>query len=141
LCAFLSKLFNKPVELKLIRLHYPSKDANILVNLMGTLINKIKLNRIIRKVFAGSIIKTLTKLKSRKKNNITIIPAFLTGMTIKIAGRLMTQTVQPRRTVKFKRRGALASGKINYFNSARLTNKNKRGSYSITISTGQNYFK
>jgi len=141
LCGRLNKVFNKPVELNLTRLHYPSEDSNILVNLMGIIINKIRLAKIFRKLFAGSIIKSLTKLKGHKYNDISIIPAFLTGLNIKIAGRIMTQTIRPRQTINLRRRGATASGKINYLNFARLTNKNKRGSYSITISAGQNYFK
>jgi hypothetical protein len=141
LCISLNKIFNKPVELNLTRLHYPSADSNILVNIMGILINKVKLPKILKNLFAGSIIKTLIKIKSRKYNDISIIPAFLTGLSIKVAGRIMTQNMRPRFTINYKRRGASASGKINYLNFARLTNKNKRGSYSITISAGQNYFK
>lgn len=141
LCGRLNKVFNKPVELNLTRLHYPSEDTNILVNLIGIIINKIHLARIFKNLFSGSIIKSLTKLKAHKYNDISIIPAFLTGLNIKIAGRIMTQTIRPRQTINLIRRGATASGKINYLNFARLTNKNKRGSYSITISAGQNYFK
>lgn len=141
LCGRLNKVFNKPVELNLIRLHYPTEDSNILVNFMDILINKVPLLKIFRGLFRGSIIKTLVKLKARKRNNISIFPAFLTGLSIKVAGRIMTQRIKPRKTIKFKRRGVTASGKINYLNFARLTNKNKRGSYSITVTAGQNYFK
>jgi hypothetical protein len=141
LCNILNKEFNKPVELNLTRLHYPSGDSNILVNLVGLIIHKVRTQRIFKKIFAGSIIKTLIKLKARKFNDISIIPAFLTGLNIRIAGRLMTQPMRPRKTINQIRRGASASGKINYLNFARLTKKNKRGSFSITISAGQNYFK
>ena len=141
LCGRLNKIFNKPVELNLIRLHYPTEDSNILVNFMDILINKVTLAQIYKKLFRGTIIKSLITLKKRKYNDISIIPAFLTGLNIKIAGRIMTQKVKPRKTINLKHRGATASGKINYLNFARLTNKNKRGSYSITVSAGQNYFK
>ena len=141
LCRILNKIFNKPVELKLTRLYYPSADSNILVNFMGICINKIKLPKILKKLFKGSIIKTLIKIKSQKYNDISIIPAFLTGLSIRVAGRIMTQRAKPRKTINFRRRGITAKGKINYLNFARLTLKNKRGSHSITISAGQNYFK
>jgi hypothetical protein len=141
LCARLNKIFNKSVEFNLIRLHYPNEDSNILVNFMDILINKVKSYKIFKKLFKGTIIKSLTKLKAHKYNDISIIPAFLTGLNIKIAGRIMTQRIKPRKTIVQKRRGATASGKINYLNFARLTNKNKRGSYSITINAGQNLFK
>lgn len=108
---------------------------------MGIVINKIKLHRIFKKLFAGSIIKTLTSIKRHRYNDITIIPAFLTGLNIRVAGRIMTQRIKPRKTINLIRRGATASGKVNYLNIARLTKKNKRGSYSITITAAQNYFK
>ena len=52
----------------------------------------------------------------------------------------MTQTIRPRQTINLRRRGATASGKINYLNFARLTNKNKRGSYSIVRHTTQSCY-
>jgi hypothetical protein len=48
----------------------------------------------------------------------------------------LTQRVIPRKTVKNFTRGSLARGKIIYLETARFTNKNKRGAFSITISTG-----
>jgi hypothetical protein len=138
LCDILSSLFKKPVELDLIRLHYPYNDSNILVNLLGIMINKIKLRIILRKLFEKAVIKNLNKITGKTKVNI--IPAFLSGITIRVAGRLLTHRVIPRQTLKITRRGALARGKINYSDVARYTNKNKRGAFSITVSSGQNLF-
>ena len=138
LCEILSNFFKKPVELDLIRLHYPYNDSTILVNLLGIMINKIKLRIIIRKLFEKAVIKNLNKINSNYKNNC--IPAFLSGITIKVAGRLLTHKVVPRQTIKITRRGALAKGKINFSDVARFTNKNKRGAFSVTILSGQNYF-
>jgi len=138
LCEILSRLFKKPVELNLIRLHYPYNDSNILVNLLGIMINKIKVRIILRKLFRKAVIKNLKKIT--RKTKVNIIPAFLSGLTIKIAGRLLTHRVIPRQTVKITRRGASARGKINFSDVARITKKNKRGAFSITVSAGQNYF-
>jgi hypothetical protein len=138
LCGILSSLFNKPVELDLIRLHYPYNDSNILVNLLGIMINKIKLRIILRKLFEKAVIKNLKKITGKTKVNI--IPAFLSGISIRVAGRLLTHRVIPRQTLKITRRGASARGKINYSDVARYTNKNKRGAFSITVSSGQNFF-
>jgi hypothetical protein len=138
LCDILSHLFKKPVELNLIRLHYPYKDSNILVNLLGIMINKIKVRIILRKLFRKAVIKNFNKIS--RNNNLTIIPSFLSGLTIRIAGRLMTHRALPRQTIKFTRRGASAKGKINFSDVARITKKNKRGAFSITISGGQNFF-
>nr|YP_009517150.1 ribosomal protein S3 [Asterophora parasitica]AYE93053.1 ribosomal protein S3 [Asterophora parasitica] len=137
LCLILNKLFKKPVEFDLIRLHYPYNDSNILVNLLGIMINKIKLRIIVRRLFEKAVIKNLNKLNG---NKINIIPAFLSGITIRVAGRLLTHKVVPRQTVKTTRRGASAKGKINFKDVATYTNKNKRGAFSITVKSGQNFF-
>jgi hypothetical protein len=138
LCDILSHLFKKPVELDLIRLHYPYNDSNILVNLLGIMINKIKVRIIIRKLFRKAVIKNLNKIT--RKTKVNVIPSFLSGLTIRIAGRLLTHRVIPRQTIKITRRGASARGKINFSDVARITKKNKRGAFSITVSGGQNYF-
>jgi len=137
LCDILSHLFKKPVQLDLIRLHYPYNDSNILVNLLGIMINKIKLRIIFRKLFEKAVIKKINTETGKSRNNI--IPAFLSGINIRVAGRLLTHRVIPRKTVKTIRRGAAATGKINFSDVARYTNKNKRGAFSITVSSGQNF--
>ena len=48
----------------------------------------------------------------------------------------MTQRVVPRKTVKIIQKGSLARRKAIFVENARFTNKNRRGSFSITISTG-----
>jgi hypothetical protein len=138
LCEVLNSIFNKPVELDLIRLHYPYNDSNILVRLLAVMINKIKLRRITRRLFRKTVIKSIKKINN--KDQVKIIPAFLSGMTIKIAGRLMKYRVIPRKTVKIVQRGSSSIGKINYSDVSRYTNKNKRGSFSITIKSGHNFF-
>lgn len=137
LCLILNKIFKKPVELDLIRTHYPYNDSNILVNLLGIMINKIKLRIIIRRFFEKAIIKNVNTLYT---NKLKFIPAFLSGVTIRVAGRLLTHKVVPRRTVKMTRRGASATGRINFKDVATYTNKNKRGAFSITVKSGQNFF-
>jgi hypothetical protein len=139
LCGILSNLFKKPVELDLIRLHYPYNDSNILANLLIFMINRIKLRIIAKKLFGKAVLKN-KKFSSTKTNKLNVIPAFLSGINIKVAGRLLNNKIVPRKTVKTFRRGAVAKGKINYLDVARCTNKNKRGAYSITVSSGQNYF-
>ena len=68
------------------------------------------------------------------------IPSFLTGLHIKIGGRLLNLSMKSRKTVNIVERGSSSIGKVNYTDVARYTNKNKRGAYSITVSSGQNFF-
>ena len=134
LCEILSKIFNKPIELELTRLHYPFYDPNIFVNALGLIINKIKLRFILKRLFKVAIIKNPTRIINRKR--FSLIPCYLSGIKLKIAGRLMTQRVVPRKTVKIIQKGSLARRKAIFVENARFTNKNRRGSFSITISTG-----
>ena len=51
LCLNLSKIYKKPVELELDRLHYPYYDSNILSNMIGLISNIVKLRFIIKKIY------------------------------------------------------------------------------------------
>lgn len=138
LCNILSKIFKKNVQLDLIRLHYPYKNSNILANILALLVNQIKFRRITRNLFKNAVIKSLRKVVSESKENN--IPAYLTGLTVKVAGRLMKYKVIPRKTVQIIQRGSSSVGRVNFTDFARYTSKNRRGAFSITVSSGQNFF-
>jgi hypothetical protein len=131
ICNILTRFFKKTVELELIRLYYPYYNSKILVNLFSIYINKIKLRKIVKKFIHKAV-----KTKSSKfvRINKKMLPSEISGIKFKVAGRLMTQRVVPRKTVKFINRGALSRAKTMFVESARFTNKNKRGAFSITIS-------
>jgi hypothetical protein len=134
LCALLSKIFNKSVELELIQLHRVYHEPNILVNALGSIVNSIKLRRILKRLFKAIVIKNPTRLINRKR--FSVIPCVLAGLSVKVAGRVMTQRVIPRKTVKFAQKGSLSRTKSIFVENARFTNKNKRGSFSITVTSG-----
>jgi hypothetical protein len=134
LCSLLSIIFNKKVELELTQLHRPYHEPNILVNALGLIVNKIKLRKILKKLFKAVVIKNPTRLINRKR--FSVIPCILAGLSVKVAGRVMTQRVVPRKTVKFTQKGSLSRTKSVFVENARFTNKNKRGSFSITVASG-----
>lgn len=140
-CEILSKQLNKPIELELIRLHHPYHDSNILVNLLAlNFKNKRKKSRVaIQKIYNKNKVKNLNDLNilSNKINNV---PAFLSGLNINIAGRLMREPIIPRITNKVYEKGAIATGKVNFIDSASITKKNRKGAYTIKISSAQNFF-
>jgi hypothetical protein len=140
LCLNLSKIYKKPVELELDRLHYPYYDSNILSNMIGLISNIVKLRFIIKNLFTVAKIKNTNKILAKGSNNSTIIPSYLSGIKIRVAGRLLTQRVIPRLTVKTIQRGTLARGKANFIDSSRFTNKNRRGSFSITVTIGHIFY-
>jgi hypothetical protein len=139
LCQLLSKQFNKSVELQLIRLHNPNHDSNILVNLLSLNIrNKTKkARRAIQNIYNKNSVKIINDFKLKSVKNI---PNYISGLNIKIAGRLMREPIIPRLTTKVVIKGASSPGKVNYLDIATMTKKNRKGAYTITIKSGQNFF-
>ena len=137
LVELLSKLFKKSVELELIRIYSPQTESNILANLIGILSNFIKFRYIHKKLFKVSKTKTknLNKGLSNRFNN-NKLPSFLSGIYLKLAGRVLTQKLQRRVKSKIVQKGSLARTKARLINTNRFVNKNKRGTFSITIKTG-----
>lgn len=134
LCQKLSHIFKKPVQLDLVRLYYPYFESNIFVNLLSKIINIIQVRIIMKRFFKNAIIRN--PIKIYKKNLIIKIPSLLSGIKLRIGGRLLTQRIIPRKTVKTIRKGTLAKGKIKFLDEARYTNKNKRGAYTLIVSIG-----
>jgi hypothetical protein len=64
------------------------------------------------------------------------LSSYVSGISMKLAGRLMTQKMRPRFTVQMKQNGSLARVKVDYTEKSRYTSKNKRGAFSFTISIG-----
>lgn len=158
LCVNLSKNLKKPVELELTRLYYPYNESQILANTIGLLSKNIR-NRfrsLVDKTFNFSKIKnpscggflhqkpTVAGLAPffvhQRNTRISILPSFLTGIKIRLGGRLLSQKVIPRFTVQTFQEGSLARTKANVLTSSRFTHKNKRGTFSITVSVGQGFF-
>lgn len=135
LVKLLSKLFKKPIELELIRIYSPQNESNILANLIGNLSNFIKFRNIYKKLLKLSKTKNISKgLNYRFRNNS--IPSFLSGIYLKLAGRVITQKSKKRVKSKIVQKGSLARTNVNLISVNRFVNKNKKGSFSITIKTG-----
>lgn len=139
ICKILSKKFNKTVEFQLIRLHNPLHDTNILANLFSLNLNNKKFyhKRAIEKIITTNEINIISDPSLKA---INLVPAYLSGISIKIAGRLMREAIVPRMTTRFIERGASSIGKVNYLDVGTINKKNKKGAYTITIQSGQNFY-
>jgi hypothetical protein len=139
ICEILNNKFNKPVELQLIRVHQPYLDSNIFVNLLSLNIKnkKFKTNVQLSKLFQKSIVKNVCDPRNKSVN---FIPTYLSGIKIRIGGRLIREKVIPRKSKKIYEKGASSIGKVNFLDTASITNKNRKGSYTLKITSGQNFF-
>lgn len=148
----LSRFFKKPVELVLIRIYHLYNESQILADAIGFLSSKKKMRfrRITKKIFRRSRILSDPVLfknnENKKKANAhplfatvsrgDIKPSYLTGITARLGGRLLSQKVRPRKTVESLYKGSLSNTKTDFVSSGRFTSKNKRGAYTISISLG-----
>jgi hypothetical protein len=143
LCEILSLFFKKPLNLNLIRLYRLTSESNILTRILGKLINKNKFrvlrSKILRKfniVNSNKILDMKQYLYNSLFDTKTINPGQLAGLSIRVAGRVLSERVIPRITVKSLQIGSLARDKASIVNTQRFTTKNKRGTYSVTVKTG-----
>ena len=135
----LSKYFKKPIKLELTQLYSVSHNSQILVNILGKLglFRRNSFSRIIGRFLKHQSHKMMFRSNLNKFSRFATI---LTGVNIKLGGRLMRGKIVPRRTVKKIQYGSLARSKSNYVTTARLTQKNKRGAFSFTVSIAHKFF-
>lgn len=155
----LNQIFNKPVELELIPLRYPYHDSTILAQVIALNSKKYNFNRMMQKLFQKATIITQTYSSSSSQPSVgksdashpsgalasaakLISPiSQLTGIKVTIAGRLVTQRIVPKSTVKTAYKGQLSSalgGKMShkFIDSATYTSKNKIGAYTVRVQLG-----
>ncbi len=158
----LSKLFNLNVELQLNKIKYPYQDSNILAKViaLGSNMNRFRniMNLILKRAFV--ITKTLKQNNRNPKNTkwkkavgdwfkdfysviinrrrISIhktVPAILTGIKVRVSGRLSRDRVIPKKTVSQRESGSFIRNKNSFVDYAVYNSKNKRGAYSIKVWT------
>jgi hypothetical protein len=76
-------------------------------------------------------------INSNSKQNLI---SKLTGIKIKIAGRLITQRVVPKKTIKTDYKGSFIKSKNNIVNTATLTSKNKNGAFTVSVMVSHGVF-
>jgi hypothetical protein len=62
------------------------------------------------------------------------IASKLTGVKMRISGRLSTQRVVPKRTMKTAYKGSVSKSRFNLVETSTFTGKNRRGAFSVRIS-------
>jgi len=138
LFKLLSSYFKKPIELNLIRLHKSNYDSNILAQLFYLILKKKNIRLAIHNLYTKNKF-SRTALADNKVDNNIESPAYISGLYIHIGGRLMREPIIPRKTTKKFEKGAIATGKVNFVDTARITKKNKKGAYTIKIAFAQNF--
>lgn len=143
LFKLLNSYFKKPIEFNLIRLHKSNYDSNILAQLFYLILKKKNIRSAIHNLYTKNKFTTtpnpLLNVSGKQGEESNSIPAYISGLYIHIGGRLMREPIIPRKTTKKFEKGAIATGKVNFVDTARITKKNKKGAYTIKIAFAQNF--
>jgi len=139
----LSKLFQRPVELRLTRLYYPYMNSYILAQYVAINTNRYNFTRIQRSIFAAlQVVNQRTLFNNtggvqNVANSEMALPSYITGLKITISGRLTTQRSVPRQTVQTAQIGSfspsVAGKEKNVVESASFTSKNKKGAFTVKV--------
>lgn len=133
LVVLLSEILQTEVELDLVLLRYPYHDSHILAQLLGLNSKRYNFNNLVKKLFKKATI--FNKITEGERATVLnqSVPAQLTGIKLKIAGRLATQRIVPKATVKTAYKGSFERSKENFVESSTYTAKNKIGAYTVRV--------
>ena len=133
LVILLSEILQTEVELDLVLLRYPYHDSHILAQLLGLNSKRYNFNNLVKKLFKKATI--FNKLSEGERATVLnqSVPTQLTGIKLRIAGRITTQRIVPKATVKTAYKGSFERTKANFVESSTYTAKNKIGAYSVRV--------
>ena len=127
----ISKLLKKPINLQFTRLYYPYNDSNIFACFIGYMSFFIKFTTM-SKFFLNKMNFFINKRKFFRLK-YKYIPSIVTGINIKLGGRILTARTKRKVQSKKVQWGSLARTNNNLTTFSRFTNKNKTGAFSITV--------
>lgn len=135
----LSKLFKRPVELRLVRVYYPYMNSYILAQYVAINTSRYNFTRITRAIFGAlQVVNPRTLFTSDVTNSATSLPAYITGVKIRLSGRLATQRSVPRQTVQEAQVGSFSDPAVGgkekaVVEMASFTSKNKKGAFTVKV--------
>lgn len=126
----LTRCWGRTVELRLIRLNHSALDSSIFAQYLTANGGKYSFNRILD-MLKGSL---PTVVSDGSVDDSSVSPAsHITGVKIKLSGRLTTQRSSPRQTVQAGRLGSSAKGQYGLVDYSQHTAKNKLGAFTMKV--------
>lgn len=127
----LSTIFGRPVELRLVKLHYPYLNSYILAQYIALNTQEYTLVQIVRRIFGSmSPVKGTSDILGALSSDM---PSHIVGIKVRVSGRLVTERSRPRQTVQTAQIGSFAKGNLSLVDSASFTSKNKKGAFTVKV--------
>ena len=126
----LTRSWGRTVELRLIRLNHSALDSSIFAQYLTANAGKYSFNRILDMLKAS--LPTVVSEGSVDGDSVTPT-SHITGVKVKLSGRLTTQRSGPRQTVQAGRLGSSAKGQYGTVDYSQHTAKNKLGAFTMKV--------
>jgi ribosomal protein S3 len=130
----LTRSWDRTVELRLIRLNHSALDSSILAQYLTSNGGKYSFNTIFDML--KDSLPTIVSEGSVDSNSILPV-SHITGVKLKLSGRLVTERSIPRKTTQASRHGSSAKGLYGLVDYSQHTAKNKLGAFTIKVWIGQ----
>lgn len=126
----LSQVFGRPVELRLVRLHYPYLNSYILAQYIAHNTNEYNFVRIQRAILSKV---SVTQDINSSEASSSELPLHIVGIKVRISGRLMTERSRPRQTVQTFALGSFVKDNQSLVDTAQFSDKNKKGAFTVKV--------
>jgi ribosomal protein S3 len=123
----LSTVWVRPVELRLVKLHYPYLNSDILAAFIIKNLEHDRFERVVSKIFG---LTTPVRYVRAEDSNL---PSHIIGIKIRLAGRLTTEASRPRATVQSAQIGSFKNSTHTLIESGRCTSVNKKGALTVQV--------
>lgn len=123
----LSTVWGRPVELGLVKLHYPYLNSDILAAFIVKNLEHDRFERVDAKVFG--VATPVRHVRAEDSN----LPSHIIGIKIRLAGRLTTETSRPRMTVQSAQIGSFKNSTQTLIDAGRCTTANKKGALTVQV--------
>ncbi len=135
----LTRCWGRPVELRLIRLNHAILDSTIFGQYLSANSNKYSFSRLFDMLKAS--LPTVVAKESlyegfpclTNTNEEMYLTSHVTGVMIKLSGRLTTQHSGPRQTINVNRLGSSGKGFSGAVDFSQFTSKNKLGAFTMKV--------
>lgn len=127
----LSKLSNKNIELRMVKINYPYLDRHILAQYIALNTQDFTFLQIIRRIFRT--ISPVANIGQSKDKLPNLLTRGITGIKIQLSGRLVTERSKPRQTVQTANVGTFSKSNKSMIDRSSYTTKNKKNSFTIKV--------
>lgn len=129
----LTRCWNRTVELRLIRLNHSALDSSIFAQYLTSNGGKYSFNRIMDMLKASLPTVVSEGSVPSSDESLSTPVSHITGVKIKLSGRLTTERSIPRQTVQAGRIGSSAKGSYGTVDYSQHTSKNKLGAFTVKV--------